>query len=764
MKITKVELWNDTGFVDGAAEVPSMTDVLPTADITITDELRPTKDELFSRLKISSIKEQTEGTTVFWAFEDLVNVSYVAIKYDRLDYTIYGWVDNVLMISDSPTPVTAIDWHIDYWRTFISSAKFGYGLVQKRPRSAVDPIQKVPCRYRLAGEFHELTSSVIGSDNFWIMINTTSHINKDGSKVSIPRTMIVPVDKKGVNTVYLSPSSDDKIGKACPTLKDFVSGSYDEILGISPDIISSVFIYPFPPMFITAGSGIAGDAYIIETTSGTSEDWVTETGRVDFRRAYSVSTSYNKIDVAYSDGTSTSYSEGSARGTVEAFVEGAVAVCGGYGHSITLKITSSGSYQVNVASELPVIKLDDMMKAKSVSKDAKLSLFGHKGVYTDGSINLTQTTSSYNVTFTGTASSVTEFAYDGTTWGDYWIAYDPDDIPTYELKTKTVKDQVSQGVDSCDGVHVYAFTDTAKYQEITFSCSVETTDTSEAVLLDFDGNPVFTSPWGRKFTMCTIRPVITMTSGVMEIRFDGQDSRADGTCASVPLPQVDITSNAWSAYLFSGQREYDITQRKLAAKQALVSAVTSTFGSSFQTGVLGGVGRGGVSDEQIASLQSMMLRQYRGEKGFSTISGIVGSGGGSTALRSGTGMMGMGLAGAGVDYLTTRYFNGKLQDTEDTLKAKQNEALITAGSGWDWLFYGRMPGFVTLVPDDYSLKVFQDSVSLGGITVSEPTSDCTSLVKAGGPLQITNLIVTGSIPVQAKNYIANKIANGVRIK
>jgi hypothetical protein len=41
---------------------------------------------------------------------------------------------------------------------------------------------------------------------------------------------------------------------------------------------------------------------------------------------------------------------------------------------------------------------------------------------------------------------------------------------------------------------------------------------------------------------------------------------------------------------------------------------------------------------------------------------------------------------------------------------------------------------------------------------------CNSLVKAGGPLQIANLIVMGDIPVQAKNYIANKFADGVRIK
>lgn len=126
-------------------------------------------------------------------------------------------------------------------------------------------------------------------------------------------------------------------------------------------------------------------------------------------------------------------------------------------------------------------------------------------------------------------------------------------------------------------------------------------------------------------------------------------------------------------------------------------------------------------------------------------------------------MLGVGLAGAAVDYATTQYFNGRLQSAEDSLKVKQIDSIQLPGDGWDWLWFGTGISIVALRPDAYSVNRYNQDVFLNGVKVSEPTSDCTSLVKAGGPLQIQQAIVTGDIPSQARKYIANRLSDGVRI-
>ena len=592
MKITKLELWNDTGFVDGAAEVPSMTDVLPTADITITDELRPAKDELFTRLKISSVKEQTEETTVFWAFEDLVNVSYVALKYDRLDYTIYGWIDNVLMISDSPTPVTAIDWHIDYWRTFISNAKFGYGLVQKRPRGDVDPPQNLSYRYRTA----EVVSHIFTSKVLWgFLVIADESSDKKTVDCKILFAPIFPAAGY-LATGCLFKTNDSTYPYKAPTLDDWMSGSIAEKMGISASAVKAAFISRFSPYAYSgsgtpAGEGVEADPVII-------------------------------------------------------------------GNLSTYSITVFGSV-------------------------------------TDGPR----------------------------------MMYTPSkhfEEQTYRLDNLTTSDDV------------------------------------EYIVINNDGSPVASLPWGMTVRELKGRIVVSSSSCFVQFRGDGDVSGSEGLEFTISQPSVDIVSNSWSDYLISGQRDYDMNQRKLAAQQALVGAVTGGMSSAFQTGVFGGIGSGGLNDQQTQQLQNMMMKQYRGDKGASQIASIVGSGA-SGALRSGVGMLGVGLAGAAVDYATTQYFNGRLQSAEDSLKAKQIDSIQLPGDGWDWLWFGPGISIVALRPDVYSVNRFNQDVFLNGVKVSEPTSDCTSLVKTGGPLQIRQAIVAGEIPTQARKYIANRLSDGVRI-
>ena len=759
MKITKVEMWNDTGFVDGGLEVPSMTNVLPTPDITIVDVLRPAKDDLFSRLKISSVREQTGETTVFWGFEDLVNVSYVAIKYDRLDYTIYGWVDNVLMVSDSPTPVTAIDWHIDYWRTYLSKATFGYGLVTKRTRGTADPIQNVPYRYRLPGEYKAFEYTGPGNDLFWVIATYTAE-DSDTSPVTMVRQMIFPVNPNAPTVNYCVSNSANTV--KCPSMAQLVSAQFDEVLGISPSAITSAFVSPYPPLAVERVDGTT--VYFKTTESSSSSKTITQTVQAP-DRVISLSMESTWSGMTYhwtnSNGNSGSTNVDTLGDAKNWLVNNSGAV-GDRRINATVNGTSTSFLWHYDLQQFISDALGDQYRP--APGDTFTISYGFYNASWD--YNLV-TFSDIRITASGTPLTDLILYYNSEgKWVNSEITSDNVvfwHVPKCTFAFKETSLAFDVNCVKTKGDYGYAYSANSNYPE--FSVSFDeamTTDTREWVFTDMAGSPIGTLPWGISLSGLNGRVILTSTSAYLEFR-ESIDSHSKGTSFSIPLPAVDITSNSWSDYVYSGQREYDISQRQIAAKQALISSVTAGLGASFQTGVFGNIGNGGVSQDQIGQLQKMMMKQYRGDKGASAISSIVGTGAG-TALRAGTGMLGLSLAGAGVDYLATQYFNGQLQGAEDTLRAKQIDSITTPGNGWDWVWHGRLPGLVTLVPDDYSLNNFDNSTRLNGIACSEPMADCTDLIVAGGPLQIANLIVTGDIPVQAKNYIANKISKGVRIK
>ena len=59
---------------------------------------------------------------------------------------------------------------------------------------------------------------------------------------------------------------------------------------------------------------------------------------------------------------------------------------------------------------------------------------------------------------------------------------------------------------------------------------------------------------------------------------------------------------------------------------------------------------------------------------------------------------------------------------------------------------------------EYTAKVTND-----GYTVDIPVGSASAFVTAGGPLQVQNMMISGTIPPQAKTYIKNIMANGIRI-
>ena len=145
-----------------------------------------------------------------------------------------------------------------------------------------------------------------------------------------------------------------------------------------------------------------------------------------------------------------------------------------------------------------------------------------------------------------------------------------------------------------------------------------------------------------------------------------------------------------------------------------------------------------------------------------SLGGPVGTLGG--ALIGGASSLISGTIGASTEYAVTTKYNDVFQEINDYRISRQSNGLIMSGTGFDSVRFGnRQIMLVKLVNDEYSTEQRTNDISLYGVHVSEPRDSCQSLIDAGGPVQIDNAVVTGSIPVEAKQYIRQRLAQGVRM-
>lgn len=270
---------------------------------------------------------------------------------------------------------------------------------------------------------------------------------------------------------------------------------------------------------------------------------------------------------------------------------------------------------------------------------------------------------------------------------------------------------------------------------VALSDTVMTDDINTYYITGFDGEIVGSLPWGIPVTVLKYRTILDSNGGYIQIRTSIK-GHVNGTCFTIPMIPLEITQNGWSEYAYSGVRQADIMQRQTEAEKAresalvgMASSVTSSVASSAMLGSLGG---------PVGTLGGALI-------------------GGASSLISGT-------IGASADYAVTTKYNDVFQDIADYRAAHQTNGLIMAGTGFDHVRFGnRQIMLVKAVTDEYSQVQRANDISLYGVHVSEPMESCQQLVTAGGPLQITNVTVKGSIPVEAKQYIRQRLAQGVRM-
>ena len=244
--ITTLRIWRDTGFTEGCLDMPSKTSSLGTATFTFNN-LNVSRDRMFSEVQVKA------------PYEDLYDCSYLKATYDfnnGNDVVVYGWIDKVICSSDTESsPMTRILWHIDYWRTYLSKAVFGNGIVKRRPLKSADtvPPQSYPYRFM----YYEKQYSLLYPDT-WAVIFNFNRRSTDANATSTTYWGCYAVS-------ISSPSTGIKVSSsttASPTLNDTLSGRFDEMLGLDPDSINSIFLSPvFPQAAPTSTSPLVMNAW-----------------------------------------------------------------------------------------------------------------------------------------------------------------------------------------------------------------------------------------------------------------------------------------------------------------------------------------------------------------------------------------------------------------------------------------------------------------------------------------------------------------------
>lgn len=245
--ITQLRIWNDPGFTENCLEVPMKGASLPSPSLIIPGPLNPSKGRMFTSIQVRE------------DYVTLMNASYVSVTIimnNSNPLTLYGWVDSVVLESDTDGyPMTTINWHIDYWRTYISQARFGSGMVRRRFHDleaafGTDPVPPQSYPYRYLECVADDVRTVYKSNIWWVIFNVTT--SGDTSSQFWKCYPVTTAD--GNQRLTLGPSP----AKEAPSLYDTTSGQMDELLGLNPEAIGYAFISPFPPSSYT-GTGTSGD-------------------------------------------------------------------------------------------------------------------------------------------------------------------------------------------------------------------------------------------------------------------------------------------------------------------------------------------------------------------------------------------------------------------------------------------------------------------------------------------------------------------------
>lgn len=276
-----------------------------------------------------------------------------------------------------------------------------------------------------------------------------------------------------------------------------------------------------------------------------------------------------------------------------------------------------------------------------------------------------------------------------------------------------------------------------------YSQPVMTTDTRTYVVTDCYGNIRGTVPYGIPFryaigvldignVSCSLK-IVFLNAPYDPIGYPLGKATTQGMSITISLPSVPISSSAYSDYVYSGQRDYEMELASLQNEQNMVHGLS---------GAIGGAAIGGLVGSIIPGAGTAV-----GALGGAAAGGITGA------------------ASAGINYAVDEFiYKDKFQDLEDKKYSNQSGNLMIPGDGFGWLKFYICPQIILLEADSTFQMEFIQHVAQEGYPCDSPVESVSPFITAGGPLQIRNLMITGDIPPVAKRTIKALLETGIRIQ
>lgn len=273
--------------------------------------------------------------------------------------------------------------------------------------------------------------------------------------------------------------------------------------------------------------------------------------------------------------------------------------------------------------------------------------------------------------------------------------------------------------------------------DISTPTTLKTTDLVTYAISDNYGNIMGSAPYDLTFDRLTCTLDVGYVSASLKITFNvsaGTLGRktSEGMTVTIPLPTVPISSSAYSDYVYSGQRDYEMNLRSLQNEQQAVQGLSGAITGAVSGAVLGSV-----------------------VPGAGTAAGTVVG-----ALAGGV----SNLVSAGVNYAVDEFiYKDKFQDLEDARYSNQTGNLMIPGDGFGWMLFNRYPKLISLTADPVFQSELANHILQEGYPCDSPVNDVTPFLASGGAIQISNLTITGSCPPVAKRTIKSLLEGGVRI-
>ena len=265
----------------------------------------------------------------------------------------------------------------------------------------------------------------------------------------------------------------------------------------------------------------------------------------------------------------------------------------------------------------------------------------------------------------------------------------------------------------------------------------KTTDLVTYAISDVYGNIIGSAPYDLEFSKLSCVLDIGNVSTTLKVTFNTEtgtlgNKTSEGMTVTIPLPSVPISSSAYSDYVYSGQRDWEMNLRSLQNEQQAVHGLSGVITGAVTGAILGSV-----------------------VPGAGTAAGaIVGAASGGISQ----------LASAGVNYAVDEFiYKDKFQDLEDKKYSNQTGNLMIAGDGFGWAIYNKFPKLISLTADSTFQSELANHILQEGYPCDSPVSDVTSFIASGGALQIVNLTIMGACPPVAKRTIKSLLEGGVRI-